>query len=171
MSISKELDNRVKEKVTECIAKILGAERAAKFHFPVTYHSNMNRVAGLAYMTEMRIELNEPLFLANIEQFFARTIPHEVAHLIQTIVYPKAKQSHGPEWRHIMELLGAESKRSHSYDVSICTTMERFRYVCNCTNRSFSVTKILHNKMQKGQKRFCNTCTGRAVYWPIGDSN
>ena len=129
----------------------------------------MNGIAGLAYLRDRRIELNEPLFLSNIDGFFARTIPHEVAHLLQTITYPAAKQSHGPEWRHIMSLLGVDNKRTHSYDVSVCTKIERFRYVCGCTNRTFNVTKILHNKMQKGQKRFCNTCTDRAVYWPTGE--
>jgi len=171
MILSMELKNRVNEKVTECVAKILGSKHASNdmFKFPVTYRSNMNGIAGLAYLRDRRIELNEPLFLSNIDGFFARTIPHEVAHLLQTITYPAAKQSHGPEWRHIMSLLGVDNKRTHSYDVSVCTKIERFRYVCGCTNRTFNVTKILHNKMQKGQKRFCNTCTDRAVYWPTGE--
>ncbi len=169
MPVSQELKDRVNAKIIECTEKILGKERASRFSFPVTYRTDLKRVAGFAYFEELRIELNEQLLLNNIETFFVTTIPHEVAHLLQAILYPAAKQVHGPEWRSIMTYLGSPISRTHSYDTSVCTAGERFRYVCNCENKTFKVTKILHNKMQKGQKRYCDTCTGRAVYWPTGD--
>ena len=159
--ITKETYDCIDKLVQSCIKKILG--QSYELDVPVTFRRDMKRIAGLAYSRSKRIELNEQLFLENTEQFFSRTIPHEAAHLITHIIYPKAKQSHGPEWRSVMNLLGVEDiKRCHSYDVSsvVQRVTQKFTYVCAC-DRKLSLTKIMHNKIRNGSHRKCVVCNTR----------
>lgn len=165
--ITPELHARVNSTVQSCIKKILG--QSYELHVPVSYRKDMVRVAGRAFMTSKKIELNEQLFLGNVDTFFSRTIPHEAAHLITKILYPKAKQAHGPEWRNVMNRLGVEDvKRCHSYDTSALVksrVYEKFTYSCAC-ERKLSLTKIIHNKIQNGSHRACIHCKVRVMYTP-----
>ena len=160
--ITQETMNRINAVVQSCIKKILG--QSFELQVPVTFRTDMKRTAGLAYSRSKKIELNQQLFLANTDEFFSRTIPHEAAHIITYILYPNAKQGHGPEWRNVMNRLNVEDiKRCHSYDVSALVKprfSERFTYVCAC-DRKLSLTKIMHNKIQKGSHRRCNVCNTR----------
>lgn len=161
MIITKELHDKVTNKINECTVKILGKENSLVI--PVTYRTDMHVVAGTAWLGEKRIEFNTQLLLSNEEDFFAQTIPHEVAHILQIILYPHAKQSHGPEWRRIMIRLGCHPHRTHNYDVSVCSTMKRFNYSCSC-KKALMLTQIIHNKIQKGQNRSCSKCKSIVVY-------
>lgn len=157
--ITQEMHNRVVATIQSCIKKILG--QSYELDVPVTYRRDMKAVAGCAYVKSKRIELNEVLFLENVEQFFSRTIPHEVAHVITRIIYPHAKQAHGPEWRNVMSMLGVDDNtRCHSYDVSSVVKprlSEKFTYVCSC-DRPLILSKIMHNKIQRGSVRICMVC-------------
>ena len=160
--ITTELHAKVNATIQACFIKLLGRE----LDVAVTYRKDMKKTAGLAYTISRKIELNEILFLENVDEFFSRTIPHEAAHIITKILYPHAKQSHGPEWRYIMDRLEvSDIKRCHSYDVSSVAKprlSEKFTYTCAC--KSFSLSKIMHNKIQKGSHRVCNSCKTRVVY-------
>jgi SprT protein len=161
------LDARVRARVIECMEIILGKERASEFDIPVSYRNDMGSVAGYAYTDDLRIEFNAQLFISNIDNFFFDTIPHEVAHILVEILYPLVKQDHGKEWRDIMHKLGiTKPKRNHRYDVSVSITTPRYRYTCACTGRQRMVTKIIHNKMIRGQKRFCHECDTQPIYSP-----
>lgn len=164
MIITQELHNRVMQKVSATVSKYFGP--TFDLDIPVSYRSDMKGTAGIAYVNSKKIELNAQLFLANTEKFFERTIPHEVAHIITKMVHPHAKQSHGPEWRSVMDHIGVDSTRCHTYDVSaLVKRMERFTYACACS-RPLNITKIMHNKIQKGSVRTCMTCNTVVYYNP-----
>jgi SprT protein len=153
--------DRVNLKIQETIQKYFGID--FKYDIPVTFRTDMKAKAGIAYRRNHRIELSEQLFLENIEKFFATTIPHEVAHIIQYLAFPNAKQGHGPEWRSIMDRIGVESNRCHTYDVTSLVTQNRHKYACVCAGRIFELSTRMHNLIQSEKHRRCNTCNTRIV--------
>lgn len=94
----------------------------------------------------------------------SHTIIHEVAHIVTFKVFPNAKQNHGPEFKRVMRMLGADNPtRCHSYDVSGLkryNTVKRFEYVCEagCVH-SLSVRR--HNSIVNDGKRY--RCAKHAV--------
>lgn len=118
--------------------------------------------AGLAYHNG-RVEFNEVLMERHPEEFDS-TIIHEVAHIVTFKVFPNAKQNHGPEFKRVMRMLGADNPtRCHSYDVSGLkryNTVKRFEYVCEagCVH-SLSVRR--HNSIVNDGKRY--RCAKHAV--------
>jgi SprT protein len=171
MIVSNEMLARINATVYQCFVKVLGEEKAKKHIVQVRFRNDMRRVAGLAYMNKNLIELNFQLFDKYTEAFFNRTIPHEAAHLITRILFPKAKQAHGPEWRHVMNILGVDSSTYHKYDIS-CAYPEGslFTYVCACENKKFLFTKIKHNKASKGVAYYTHTaCGSRLIHHTTKD--
>jgi predicted SprT family Zn-dependent metalloprotease len=158
--ISKELQARVLAKIAECNA-ILGLSIKPK----IEYRTNMKSTAGFATYSTQLIELNELLFLSNVEDFISRTVVHEYAHLATDKLYPNAKQHHGPQFRSIMSRLGGPITTCHSYSCSSRT----YRYTCNC-GEIFMLTKLLHNKVSNGQIRKHLACSSRISYWPTGEN-
>ena len=80
----------------------------------IHFNSNKSPIAGYAYRQEKIVEFN--LRFAE-ELDFETTIMHELAHIVQYIIYPFAKQAHGPEFRSIMQTMGFSSRTYHSYNV------------------------------------------------------
>ena len=80
----------------------------------IHFNTNKSPVAGYAYRWEKKVEFN--LRFAE-ELDFETTIMHELAHIVQYIVYPFAKQAHGPEFRSIMQTMGFSPRTYHSYNV------------------------------------------------------
>ena len=107
------------------------------------------------------IRYNAVLLEENGKDFLDRTVPHEVAHIVVRHKFSGRRKPHGYEWKSVMRDFGLSSKRCHSYD----TTNSRqsrgrmprpFIYVCSC--REHNVTKNIHNKMLRGQRRYCKLC-------------
>ncbi len=98
------------------------------------------------------------------EDFLARTVPHEVAHVIAFHLHGPGIQPHGPEWQAIMRLFGAAPERCHDFDVSglQTRTLNNYHYQCGC--RSHLLTSIRHNRILRGQHYLCGTC-GQALEW------
>lgn len=89
------------------------------FQLPTIEFKNLGRTAGKAFYAQNKIIYSPVLFTENVDRFLNRTVPHEIAHLITKVLYPNAKQHHGPEWRYVMQKLGIEDNtRCHSYDIS-----------------------------------------------------
>jgi len=75
-------------------------------------------VAGFAYYKGI-VEFNVPYFLSHTNQEeLEELIAHELAHIIQYRIYPKAKQAHGPEFRYIMNCIGLAGRTYHYMSVS-----------------------------------------------------
>ena len=110
------------------------------------------------------VRYNMQLFSENHETFIARTVPHEVAHIVARSVFGAGIRPHGAEWRAVMAFFGSEATRCHEFDISrsISRRLHRFSYRCNCLEHQ--LTSIRHNRVLAGQTYQCRTC--RAVLTP-----
>jgi predicted SprT family Zn-dependent metalloprotease len=126
------------------------------------FRTDMFKVAGLAYRRQVRIDLNAQMFIANEEEFMARTIPHEFAHLVNFILNPKAKQAHGPEFRSILATMGASHKRGHAYDWSVATPGQSYKYACACAEVRY-LGRIVHKRLQS-EPRTCPSCKKKMIF-------
>lgn len=166
MIASNEMLARINKTVYDCFVKVLGEEEAKKHTVKIQFKGTMRMVAGRAHYHDKKIELNTHLFEKYTNEFFSRTIPHEAAHLITHIKFPKAKQHHGKEWKYVMSILGAESSTCHEYDIS-CVYPEGslFKYVCACENKIFNFTKVRHNRAQSGERYIHTPCGSRMIHF------
>lgn len=104
------------------------------------------------------IRYNFSLLERHPEEFLARTVPHETAHVVAFNLFGPRVQPHGREWQAIMGLFGASPERCHSYDVQGLQTrhLRRFEYRCGC--RSHQLSSIRHNRIRSGQVYHCRQC-------------
>lgn len=130
------------------------------FERPVVTYDLKGHTAGYAVISENLIRLNTELLYTHHDDMIERTVPHEVAHIVQYQKYPGSK-SHGGEWQYIMAILGLPADRTHSYKTTAARVRKReFIYYCtdNCPGNPHMVTKTLHNRILKGQIYTCRQC-------------
>lgn len=158
--ISPRLQTLAEDKILATLEK---AQRVfnQSFEIPDVSFKDMGRVAGKAIYPN-KIILGITLFEQNLERFLARTVPHEVAHLVTHKLFPKAKQAHGPEWRMVMAKLGVvDNSRCHSYDISAVSNKRQSRVkdcrvYCGCPEKFVTITLL--RRMRKGTKYTCRAC-------------
>ncbi len=104
------------------------------------------------------IRFNAQLLAENGDAFIARTVPHELAHLVVHLLHRGRARPHGAEWRAVMALFGADPRRCHDYDLSRVPRrrLRRFPYRCDC--RRHQITAIRRNRMAAGQVYLCRHC-------------
>lgn len=116
--------------------------------------------AGWAYHQTCKIRLNNVLMEQNPEEFFKRTLSHEVAHIVAEKVFGGIgkKVGHGHQWRRVMEDFGVQDvSRCHSYDVSSVKIDKRiYQYVCGC--KTHKVGGKINNKIKAGATYTCRSC-------------
>jgi len=126
----------------------------------ITFDIKGNRTAGQARYSENRIRYNFPIAKQNYESFLKRTVPHEVAHIIQRTLNFNSSP-HGIEWKRVMRFFGIQNpERCHDYDVSDVPTFRRsqkFRYSCACSKKHY-VGKAVHNRIKNGVEYKCSRC-------------
>jgi SprT protein len=116
------------------------------------------RVAGQARGTNW-INVNMALLSANKETYLNQTIPHELCHCIDDILYGSKTLPHGRTWKYIMRTMGIAPKRCHNYNLEgIVTT---YNYKCSC--RTWQFSKHRHTKVLKGKFYRCLNCNERIV--------
>ena len=157
------LQLQVQEKVQECLRKVLG-EDGRHFSITLAFKTGMKNVAGAAWENGNRVDLNEEMFLTNTDVFFDEIIPHEVAHVLQFVMFPEAKRHHGKEWKVLMKMLDAPAMTYHNMDAST-SDKSLFRYSCSC-GINHSLTKIRHKRIQTGKVMVCLGCETRLIYYP-----
>lgn len=135
-----------------------------QFADPVVKCTVRGVTAGKAYLREWMVNYNPALFQENHDDFLARTVPHEVAHLIAYDIHKVG--GHGWAWKSVMARLGiSEIKRCHSYD----TTNTRVRrvarvYMVKCSCRTVPLTITRWRRMMQGTKYYtCGRCHTRFV--------
>jgi SprT protein len=125
-------------------------------------------VAGRAYITKWLVKYNPEIYINNKQAFIDRTVPHELAHLINRTLHGNLVKTHGKEWRSIMRQLGVKDiTRCHSYNLDgikgiRAKAARPFVYACGC--QEWKVTSLIHRKMLNGQIRCCPKCRGRVHY-------
>lgn len=119
--------------------------------------------AGQAVYGSQEMRFNLELAERQPNDFIARTVPHECAHLICYQMHGNKilGKPHGKEWKAIMVLLGCEPSRCHSYDTTgIKRIGKKYPYVCQC--RKWEVSKLIHKRISEhGRKYTCKSCKAR----------
>lgn len=124
-------------------------------------------IAGQAvYPNKIRINLK--FLLQEREHYIENVVGHELAHYIvfhfieRKLIKSRAVKPHGAEWRALMYLFGIEPNVYHTYDVE--PREGTLRYLCNC--KVHWLTKIRHNRCQKGTQYYCKKCGSLIKYQP-----
>lgn len=160
MHVPAELKDRVTKELERCILVCENAFKR-KFEIPNVVYNIHSGTAGTAHAHRNEIAINPTLLVQNPEEMVNVTVPHEFAHIVDKIVYSQihdsrrarfAKRSvHGPTWKRIMNLLGADSSRCHQMDVSSLKTRRthRFKYKCAC-NVEHQIGPKHHKSVMRG---------------------
>lgn len=149
------------EKIREGIA-LAEKHFGRSFPIPKIEFNLRGRAAGRAHYSENLIRLNTHLFRENENEFIARTVPHELAHLIAYQVFGREGTGHGHNWRFVCRVLGmTDVTRCHHYKnvipARIRKKMPRFAFLCNCAT-PHRVTSIKVKRMQQGTRYRCVRC-------------
>ncbi len=131
-------------------------------------------VAGCAIGTH-RLEYNPTLAQENESDFISKTIPHEIAHLIDVKVYGIVKSGkkikhHGDGWKSVMRVFGLTPTRCHSYNIQ---NVGRRKYIYNCPcGNSFPVGLNLHKRIQnKTATHYCVACKTKLIDCTLDTGN
>lgn len=146
--------------------------KLAKAGFPaMSINSKITKLspgyAGMAYPIVNAVYISPDYLKEYPEQVLNVTVPHEVCHLYVDKYFPKAKQSHGPEFRFLMSLLGLPGKTYHSMKLS--QTQEgrrmktRYIYISQKTKKEIQLTSHQHSKIQGQPNRY--SWKGELLVW------
>ena len=130
------------------------------FPYPRVKTDLRGTTAGLAYSMYNLIRYNAALAKDNEEAFFARTVPHEVAHLVADFYFGE-RCNHGPKWKYVMnQVFGLEATRCHSYDVSghRMRRVMRYKYQCGCADGCVVGPKHQKKILSKMATLWCKKC-------------
>lgn len=103
---------------------------------------------------EYRIRLNLILLRQEGERFIKRTPAHEACHYFDYLM--NGCSSHGKFWKLCMGVAGKKPTRCHDYNLKNSIVGGSFPYHCKC--RTHYISKIIHGKILRGQKRMCTKC-------------
>lgn len=134
-----------------------------EFINPVVLFDLQGRIAGQA-CGNWKIRLNADLLVNNWEDFMNDTIPHEVAHLVQYVIYPYDKP-HGRGWKSIMRGFGVNPKRTHKMDLS-CTKVRRQARVeasCGHCGMEIKITTTRAKRIMRGYTYWHSKCGSKGV--------
>ncbi len=153
------MDSALTEACREKIFKTYElAEKIYQRTFPrpnIWFDLEQLRVAGTATLQKNLIRLN-PFYLQSERQnFIDRTPGHEAVHLIAHQLFPRMKQSHGPEWKGVAVRLGVAPTRCHTYDsapVADKLGIVTHSYVCVMCERKFNFTDLVHRRHRNGSR-------------------
>lgn len=142
----------LKHQVLQLVAKLLfqaNARWGVSMPAPEVAFDLRGTTAGMAVYPRAgathapRLRFNAVLLRDNAAEFFADTVPHEVAHLVNRALEaktPGAKwDSHGPQWQAVMRSFGVEPSRCHDLDVRAARVGGSWRFRCAC--RTFELGK------------------------------
>jgi SprT protein len=151
--IDMQLQRQVEDKVLE-VLELAQVKFNRVFDVPkISYNLRGGSIAGRASYHDHEIMINAEFLSVYPVEVLARTVPHEIVHLVTQIVYPYCKQHHGPEFKATAIKLKCAPERCHRM------TLPEYKphvYVCSCSK--YHLSNILHKRIQHGQKRFCKKC-------------
>lgn len=163
------LIDRVDQVITDCIS-VAEAHYKHKFARPHVLYDLTGTTAGTASFYNWQIRLHPGFLTKYAEEFIMDTVPHEFAHLVADQMYPPdyhklaeggKREIHGPAWREVMGVLGAEPTRTHEYDTAeYAKPKSKYEYYCpNCN--AMSVFGATQHNVQQGPARskfYCTQC-------------
>lgn len=131
----------------------------------IVYESIGGGTAGTA-LQGSNVLTFDPFFIKqNQKKYIEEIVVHEAAHLICYILHPEAKQCHGPEWKRIMNILGAPASRFHTFSALNApkTHPRPYHYSCSCEGKIFNLTERMHKSISLGKHRQCPLCKTRII--------
>lgn len=121
--------------------------------YKLIFKSGIRSYIGQIRYRKRIIILNMDALRQNVKDMLEDTIPHEVAHQINLIIY--GKSGHGPAWKRVMRecfgLMNPKSCTDFNYDLGERKRRRRFAYDCESCGKNFVVGIVRHNKEQKFQ--------------------
>jgi len=163
MTLTKQLETQVKQRVRFFVDKANNA-----FDIDMPYPSIEFKLRGTTAGTATaahKVNFNAGLLVDNLDEYMNDTIPHEVAHTIESYLYQEGKQiaygsrrSHGAAWQKVMRTLGIDPSRCHKMDTSK-TAMPKSKHVynCSCCEAEIIVSAVVHNKIRRGYAGYHHT--------------
>jgi SprT protein len=132
-------------------------QKYPEFKEPKVEFFNTTKCAGKAYYLSHKVSFNTVLAKDNPDEF-ENTISHEIAHLVTKMIYPNAKQHHGPEFKKVHQWLGGTGSTYHQYDTSGVKVrkVKTYTYVCMC--QKHKVSAKLHSLVKQGNMYKCASC-------------
>lgn len=152
-----------------------------KFVMPTVTYDKGGRVAGTASYSTNTVNFNPILLMQNVATFIARTVPHELAHIIDHTLHPEnfeqrltvtrsgrykrsKRDVHGESWMSVCYVLGmTDVTRCHNYDVtdaSNATGKGAHRYQCARCSKVYVLSTMKHNKMLRYSSSYKCRCNG-----------
>lgn len=124
----------------------------------VWMNTRSRRVAGTANRGTKKISINPHYYRTYGFEGMKETMIHELCHVIQFVLYPKAKQAHGPEWKRIMMNFGYAPDTCHTMALPKIERSPKYvpqkknkktRYVyTDQTGKIYHFTKKSHERIQ-----------------------
>jgi SprT protein len=153
---------KISEKLNELIEACNAQFRGFNFSdVKFSMNGRLTSTAGRAFLQEGRLEFSKTLYTQNVEAFLNDTVPHELAHIVAFRVF--GDKGHGVHWKHVMNFLGFEPTRCHSYAVQKRSTAKVYKYVCKCEGKTHEVSAQRQAWINKGKMYQCTTCGTRIV--------
>ena len=114
------------------------------------------------------IRYNPWIFAKYFEENLRDTVPHEVAHYIIYAVFgDHGVKPHGPEWRDLMTVFGADPEVTFNMDLEGIPQRRQRTHPYHCGCRLHELSSTRHNRVQRRRGQYqCRVCNGTLVYSP-----
>jgi SprT protein len=180
MQVSLDVRARVESEITRCM-DIIESHYQRAIPRPTISYEKTGTTAGTANYIHNHITFNGALLMLHIEDFMARTVPHEYAHIVCNYVYPDAyktqrivgtrkwtkRELHGPRFQEIMAVMGItgeDASRCHSYDTTTTAKPKsKYEYRCVTCDQLYLIASKIHNEIASGNPRRRRCQCGSAI--------
>ncbi|WP_286996060.1 SprT-like domain-containing protein [Haliea sp.] len=108
------------------------------------------------------IRYNPWIFARHFDENLEHTVPHEVAHYVVHMRYPRRRlKPHGPQWQQVMQLFGRPPRVTFDLALDGVPMRRQRRHPYHCGCREHAVSTVRHNRMRDGRARYlCRYCSG-----------
>lgn len=163
MHVPAEVKALVNARIVQCYA-LAEAHYGQTFEPVIVVYRKRGTTAGTAQWSNRTIDLNSIILMENQDDFIARTVGHEVAHILDKDIHGHRRtasgkrDSHGAGWKSVMRVLGQDPSRCHSYDVTnakVRKSNNRVKHIwtCGCGETSMELGDKRHNHQSQAAAR------------------
>lgn len=170
-TVPQSTKNRIKEEVqrcTEIASRVFGVFLEPSIVYEI--EDVQQTIAGMAIYASNTVYYNPWFATTQTEAFLARTVPHEVAHLVVRVMQLNDKASwridpHGPLFRKVMKAFGVNKENQsekHDYDCLVLPNYKDRKLVaCVCCKHKHGLVPHQARLLEQDAKRYgCVKCGG-----------